>query len=424
MSDIIKSEIQTTLTPEQQSSIEKAFVPKIAEKNAVHKIYETLINAEITPEVCEQAGELLKHVVKIRTSTDRIRKAQKVYYLRAGQYVDASGNRIKVDCQEMEVKLSDLKNWYVNKEKERKEALQIERQEILSQYVENAHEIPLSGMTEKVWQAYLTAEKTTWQAEQDRLAQEELDRLERERVNQLQTKRREELLPLSSFWWEDLKLINLGSLTNEKYDNIHKILLDKKAKFDIKQAEIKAENERLQEEAAEHERKEQERIKRENRLNKIAKQRQQSMFALGVNAEFSTMKRLSAKEWTDLYTATKKAYDDEQEKKRLVRENEEKERAELEKIQAKKDAERKRLAAELEKRRQAEERARIEAEQARQYELNKSEADKMNDLRSDILSIFATYDDVFKSEVNVDKYQKVCKSLSNALNQVTGDIKF
>ena len=67
--------------------IEAAFAPKIAERNQLNKIYEQIIKKELSPELAEEAGDLRKKLVKVRTGIDKIHKSQKSFFLAAGRFV-------------------------------------------------------------------------------------------------------------------------------------------------------------------------------------------------------------------------------------------------------------------------------------------------------------------------------------------------
>lgn len=108
-------------------------------------------------------------------------RLKKDVFLRGGQFVDALKKDQVAINQDMESKLMEIEKRAEILEKKRMEALQNERVELLSLYVEDANERDLSGMEEDVWNAYFGAKK---KAHEDRIAAEkkaEADRIEAER---------------------------------------------------------------------------------------------------------------------------------------------------------------------------------------------------------------------------------------------------
>ena len=76
------------LDVEKVATVEKAFLPKIQERNAIAEIYNQLITSEITPELCKQAKDVRLQLVKIRTGISAIHKTEKAFYLAAGKFVE------------------------------------------------------------------------------------------------------------------------------------------------------------------------------------------------------------------------------------------------------------------------------------------------------------------------------------------------
>ena len=119
------------LEVEQVSTIEQAFLPKIQEREALVAIYDQLITSELTPELSKQAKEVRLKLVKVRTGIAEIHKTQKAFFLAAGRFVDAWKNKETLPVEQMEERLSEIENYYINLEKARIEKLQIERLEMV-----------------------------------------------------------------------------------------------------------------------------------------------------------------------------------------------------------------------------------------------------------------------------------------------------
>lgn len=172
------------LEVEQVSTIEQAFLPKIQEREALVAIYDQLIASELTPELCKQAKEVRLRLVKVRTGISDIHKTQKAFFLAAGRFVDAWKNKETLPVEQMEEKLSEIENYYVNIEKARIEKLQIERLEMVSKYT-NFPAQNLGAMEEEVFNSYLTGCKVAYEAkiEAERL---EAERLEAEKLAEIE----------------------------------------------------------------------------------------------------------------------------------------------------------------------------------------------------------------------------------------------
>ena len=105
------------LEVKQGETIEKSFLPKIQERDAISTIYGQLITSEITPELCKQARELRLKLVKVRTGISDIHKVEKAFYRAGGLYVDALKNKHTTPVEQMEEKLFEIENYYINIEK-------------------------------------------------------------------------------------------------------------------------------------------------------------------------------------------------------------------------------------------------------------------------------------------------------------------
>ena len=173
----------------QVETIEQAFLPKIQEREALVAIYDQLIKSELTPELCKEAKEVRLKLVKVRTGIADIHKTQKAFFLAAGRLVDAWKNKETLPVEQMEDKLSEIENYYINIEKAQKAQLQAERLLEVSKYTEYPANA-LGEMEQQVYDAYLQGLKVAYdakveaerKAEEERLAAIEAEKAERERI--------------------------------------------------------------------------------------------------------------------------------------------------------------------------------------------------------------------------------------------------
>jgi hypothetical protein len=214
--------------------------------------------------------------------------------------------------------------------------------------------------------------------------EEYYDRIEAAKVKKLQEERTAELRK----YQDETAFIpnNLGELAEPVWQNY---LLGVKTAYDQKAAAEKAAAEA---EAArvEAEKAEQERIRQENeRLKKEAEEKEAALKAEREKAE-----------------AERKAREAKEAKEKAEREAKEKAEREAHEAELRKERkERERVEAELKAKAEAERKAVEQAEAAKQAELAKGDADKVQDLINDLKSLKTKYE--FKSKKNQKLYQGV-----------------
>lgn len=260
MGEIAKKEQMTIINPSEYSldveralNIQQAFLPTFEESKGYTAIYASILKKELTSETAAEAKELRLKLVKVRTSIDKIHKVEKDFYLQAGKFVDALKNKLQEPGIQMESNLKEIETFEARKEAKRLEELQVSRVEILSQYLEDAHERTLNEMDEDVWQAYLSAKKADYEARIEAEKKAEQERLEQERKVELYNTRKGQLIIYWDFMKEDNKSADFGELTEESFTII---LNECKEAKKAREAEIEAqrvENERLKKEAEERE---------------------------------------------------------------------------------------------------------------------------------------------------------------------------
>jgi hypothetical protein len=177
------------LEENQVQTIEQAFAPKIAERDGYIERYNQIIKTELTESLCNEAGDLRKKLVKVRTGIAEIHKTQKSFFLAAGRFVDAWKNKETAPIEQMEENLGKIEKHFIIIEQERITKLELDRAELLKHYTE-IMPMSLGLMQEDVFQAYLAAQKMAYeakiaaekQAELDRIAAEKAEAAERERI--------------------------------------------------------------------------------------------------------------------------------------------------------------------------------------------------------------------------------------------------
>jgi colicin import membrane protein len=175
------------------TQIRDTFEPMVKMLESFESEYDKIIKQsieKIDSDLCKKAGDVRKKIAKIRTEAEKIRKAQKDEYLRAGKAIDGVSNILKWAIVEKEDELKKIENYFEEMERKRKQELQEQRALILCEFCQDANEKHLSDMDEDVWQAFLTGKKKDYEdrieaeriAEEDRLAQIQKQNEEQERI--------------------------------------------------------------------------------------------------------------------------------------------------------------------------------------------------------------------------------------------------
>lgn len=175
------------LVKTKANELTKGLTIPLKEREGMIQEFEELSKLEITEENIPKFKELRLRIVKNRTQgIMRWHKAAKDYFLKGSQFVDAIKRQELLINEQMEEKLADGENYFINIEKERLAKLQADRVKKLLPYMEGAHDLNLSGMDEDVWEAYFETKKTQFhekaKAEEERLQKIKDDQAEAERL--------------------------------------------------------------------------------------------------------------------------------------------------------------------------------------------------------------------------------------------------
>lgn len=230
-------------------TINKAFEPKLIERDGLMNVYENLITKEINEETCKEARELRLKLVKVRTGIASAHKTEKEFYLASGKYIDALKNRYTLQVEQMEEKLSEIEKYYENLEKEKNRLLHEERLSKISKFGYEVGNIDFSGMDEQMFNTLLNGAEKSYN-----------DRIEAERI--AEEKR--------------LEAIRLEEEEREK----QRIEMERLRKEnEEKEALLKAEKEKAEKEAAELKAKADAELKEQKRLAEIEAKKQAEILA-------------------------------------------------------------------------------------------------------------------------------------------------
>jgi len=124
---------------------------------------------------------------KARTECEKIRKEEKQWANIVGRTIDYMGRTVRSRCEHWENHYKELETFAERMEAERKEALKLKRETLLSPYVEELDGWNLADMSEDAFNKLLSVSKAQHQqevAEREKRAQEERERMEAERLEQ------------------------------------------------------------------------------------------------------------------------------------------------------------------------------------------------------------------------------------------------
>ena len=200
-----------------------------------------------------KVADALKIVSSKRTGIESKRTELKDFYLNTGRGIDAEAKRIQALIAEVENPLKEKKNAIDLQIKKAKEEEEARLQKILDEKVETLKDAgivfdgafysigdsisvdlaTINGLDEESFNKLLEAVKK---------AKEKIDEVEN--LKKLHERRKEVLLPYWSFLTSEMQLLDLSSISCERFDEINESVQLKKQKFDKIQADQEAEAEK------------------------------------------------------------------------------------------------------------------------------------------------------------------------------------
>ena len=242
------------LTDETALNISQQFQPMLNKMVELEGEFNEIVQLPVEDkETSKKAKELRIKYVKLRTATAEIHKQQKSFYLNGGRFVDGWKNAQVFASQGKEEKLEAIEKYAENKEKERIEAIHNQRVAIISKYMEVGN-VQFGTMDEDVWNAYLVAKKQAYEtlleaenkAQEERRQKELEEAKERDRIR-IENERLRFEAEAIRHEAENEKLRQLDILRRQE---IEKRKIEKELNK-IKEAEAKAEAERIAKEKEE-----------------------------------------------------------------------------------------------------------------------------------------------------------------------------
>lgn len=176
----ISSELQG-IDESKAQQIKECFDPMVQMLTRFEGAYDEVVKKDISPDVCAQAKRLRLDISKVRIEADKVRKAQKEQYLRAGNAIQGVYNILRYAVEDKENRLKKIETHYERIEQERKAKLQDERSREIEQYGDFPG-VDFGSMTDDVWNNFLLGAKSSYQArvEAERKAEEDRIKAEKE----------------------------------------------------------------------------------------------------------------------------------------------------------------------------------------------------------------------------------------------------
>lgn len=158
--------------------IKKTFEPMVTMLTSFEKSYNDLVveaSERITYELTQKAKRLRIDIGKVRIETGKLKDKQKEYIKLEDKAIMGCHNVLVWAVKEKEDKLKEIEKYFELQEKKRLEALQLERAEKLSLYVEDAHERDLAKFQDDEFDSLLSMKKKEQEerVEAERIAEEE-----------------------------------------------------------------------------------------------------------------------------------------------------------------------------------------------------------------------------------------------------------
>ncbi len=248
MNELTISKELAGLEKSKARQIEAVFAPMVKMLKEFEATYDEIAALEMNPDTCAKAKRLRLDIAKVRIGADKVRKEQKEEYLRAGNAIQGVFNILKFAVADKEEKLKEIETHYERIEEEKKKRLQAERELELVKYGVGDSALALGAMNDLVWDNFLSGAKSNYENAREAERKDEADRIEQEKKTILFDERTKALLVYGDLYERNQLTIDS---TEEEYENILFAVKGLKIAKDKQQAEIRAENERLKEEAAE-----------------------------------------------------------------------------------------------------------------------------------------------------------------------------
>lgn len=245
---------QFNIQESKAKEITKGLELILSERQAFESQYNDVVTMNIeSPQTWKLARELRLRIRDNRTKgIEQWHKAEKEFFLRGGQFVDAIKKKELVVSHKMESDLAEIENYAEIKEAERKDALEASRKQALEPVINYAPSgINLREMSDDDFDRVLKGAFLMLDAEIKAKEEAEKEKARLEGIERTRWKRSEELRPYNDFFGSEMEGVKLGEIDETEYSAIKSLLASKKKAHDDAIAAKKAEEAKRLKEAEE-----------------------------------------------------------------------------------------------------------------------------------------------------------------------------
>lgn len=408
------------LSTTQAASIAESFGPATSEAEGLYKVYDVMINSEMTEELSQEAKVARIATGKAIKKIEDVHKSQKAYFWQGGKFVDAIKNSKIVPLEQIKEGFKKMEDHYYIMKLEEIEKTRIKRTGELAKYTT---EIPedVGTMRQKVYDNYFEGVLLIYKAKVESEIRVETERLKAEKAEVLHKERKKELLHYWTFVPLDLRVIDFSELTEDDWQKRLSDIIGKQKAHDAKQEAQRVENVLLKKQSDEKDLLA--KIESDKRAEIETKRDDELRSYITFIRDYSKMVKLPEdeyqKELEDIKRGAKEHWEAERQKqiKQATIENDlENERIKQQAILGKERKEKQDLADALQAIKDAEEKRLGDELAEKEAELNKGDADKINDLIRDLEALMTKY--TFKSRKNQAKYLGVIKLISKVIKYI------
>jgi len=225
------------LEESKAKEIELGFSPSILALNDLKPEFDAVCQKDICEKTCKEAKELRLKFVKVRTSTAKIHKSLKEFYLAGGRFVDAWKNKQLAISEQVEGKLEEIETHFERIEKAKKEARRSERIAKLATIGNDGAGFELLEMPDNVFESLFAGLELKKKQDEE---EAELMRIAEERISREKQEEQERIIA------ENARL-------KKEQEEKEKAFAEERAKADAEKAKLEAEIAKQKAEAAKKE---------------------------------------------------------------------------------------------------------------------------------------------------------------------------
>ena len=169
------------LTEEMANNILRNLPTIIGERAVMIEEYKRIITLDIEDSATGRAAATTRKKIKENRTKgiEAWHKANKEYFLRGGQFVDAIKRKESAENERMENALLEIENYREIKEQKRISNLQLLRQSETIKYEVDGTMMPLGQMSDEVWTNYISGVRLNYEKRKEDERKAEAERVEK-----------------------------------------------------------------------------------------------------------------------------------------------------------------------------------------------------------------------------------------------------